>query len=64
MNQGNISVDIQDLQQDILKAFNKYLDVISGSYFLDTVADNLFSLNTIKQIKTFGYGIDWLWECY
>ena len=23
LNQGNISVDIQDLQQDILKAFNK-----------------------------------------
>ena len=57
LNQGNISVDIQDLQQDILKAFNKYLDVISGSYFLDTVADNLSSFNPLKQIKTFGYGI-------
>ena len=57
MNQGNISVDIQDLQQDILKAFNKHLDVISGSDFLDTVADNLSSLNPLKQIKTFGYGI-------
>ena len=43
LNQGNISVDIQDLQ-DILKAFNKHLDVISGSDFLDTVADNLSSL--------------------
>ena len=57
MNQGNISVDIQDLQQDILKAFNKYLDVISGSYFLDTVADNLSSFNPLKQIKTFRYKI-------
>ena len=57
LNQGNISVDIQDLQQDILKAFNKYLDVISGPDFLDTVADNLSSLNPLKQIKTFGYGI-------
>ena len=64
LKQGNISADIQDLQQNILKAFNKHLDVISGSDFLDTIADNLFSLNTIKQIKTFGYGIDWLWECY
>ena len=35
LNQGNISVDIQDLQQDILKAFNKHLDVITGSDFLD-----------------------------
>ena len=56
LNQGNISVDIQDLQ-DKLKAFNKHLDVISGLDFLDTVADNLFSLNTVKQIKTFEYRI-------
>ena len=35
LNQGNISVDIQDLQQDILKAFTKHLDVITGSDFLD-----------------------------
>ena len=54
MSQGNISVDIQDLQQDTLKAFNKHLDVISGSGFLDTVANNLSSLNPLKQIKTFG----------
>ena len=57
MSQGNISVDIQDLQQDTLKAFNKHLDVISGSDFLDTVANNLSSLNPLKQIKTFGYRI-------
>ena len=57
MNQGNISVDIQDLQQDILNIFNEHLNVISGSYFLDTVADNLSSLHPLKQIKTFGYGI-------
>ena len=57
MNQGINPVDIQDLQQDILKAFNKHLDVTSGSDFLDTVADNLSSLNPLKQIKTFGYGI-------
>ena len=56
LNQGNISVDIQDLQ-DILKAFNKHLDVTSGSDFLDTVADNLSSLNPLKQIKTFRYKI-------
>ena len=55
LNQGNISVDIQDLQ-DILKAFNKHHDVISGPDFLDTVA-HLSSLNPLKQIKTFGYGI-------
>ena len=57
LNQDNIFVDIQYLQQDILKAFNKYLDVISGSDFLDTIANNLFSFNPLKQIKTFGYGI-------
>ena len=57
MNLGNISVGIQNLQQDILKAFNKHLDAISGSGFLDTVADNLSSLNPLKQIKTFGYDI-------
>ena len=57
LNQDNISVDIQYLQHDILKAFNKHLDVISGSDFLDTVANNLFSFNPFKQIKTFGYGI-------
>ena len=27
LNQGNISVDIQDLQQDTLKVFNKHLNV-------------------------------------
>ena len=42
LNQGNISVDIHDLPQDILKAFNKHLDVISGSDFLETVADPSF----------------------
>ena len=57
LNQGNISVDIQDLQHNILKTSNKHLDAISGSDFLDTVADNLSSLNPLKQIKTFGYGI-------
>ena len=57
LNQDNIFVDIQYLQQNILKAFNKYLDVISGSDFLDTIANNLFSFNPLKQIKTFGYGI-------
>ena len=57
LNLGNISVDIHDLQQDILKDFNKHLDVISGSDFLDTVADHLSSLNPLKQIKTFGYRI-------
>ena len=55
MNQGIISVDIQDLPQDILKAFNKHLDVISGSDFLDTVADNLPSLKTDQDI--------WIWNC-
>ena len=62
LNQGNISVDIQDLQQDILKAFNKHLDVIFESDFLDTVADNFSSINPIKQIKTFGYGIALIME--
>ena len=57
LNQGNISVDIQDLQHNILKTSNKHLDAISGLDFLDTVADNLSSLNPLKQIKTFGYGI-------
>ena len=33
LKQDNISVDIQYLQHDILKAFNKHLDVISGSRF-------------------------------
>ena len=55
LNQGNISVDIQDLQQNILKAFKKHLDVISGSDFLDTVADNLPSLKTDQDI--------WIWNC-
>ena len=57
LNQDNIFVDIQYLQKDIIKAFNKHLDLISGSDFLDTVANNLFSFNPLKQIKTFGYGI-------
>ena len=35
LNHGNISVDIQDLQQDILKSFNKHLDVITGSDYLN-----------------------------
>ena len=48
LNQDNIFVDIQYLQKDIIKAFNKHLDLISGSDFLDTVADNLSSLNPLK----------------
>lgn len=56
LNQGNISVAIQDLQQDILKAFHKHLDVISGSDFLGTVADNRSSFHPLKQMQTFGSG--------
>jgi len=60
LNQGNIPVDIQDLQQDILKAFNKYLDVISGPDFLDAVADlSTQSLKTDQGISIrncSGYG--------
>ena len=60
MNQGNIPVDIQDLQQDILEAFNKYLDVISGPDFLDAVADlSTQSLKTAQGISIrncSGYG--------
>ena len=59
LNQGNISVDIQDLQQDILKDFNKHLTVISGSDFLDTVADNLS-----YRSKNLDMELLWLWECY
>ena len=59
LNQGNISVDIQDLQQDILKDFNKHLNVISGSDFLDTVADNLS-----YRSKNLDMELLWLWECY
>ena len=59
LNQGNISVDIQDVQQDILKDFNRHLDVISGSDFLDTVADNLS-----YRSKNLDMELLWLWECY
>ena len=59
LKQGNISADIQDLQQNILKAFNKHLDVISGSDFLDTVADNLS-----YRSKNLDMELLWLWECY
>ena len=48
---------VTQIPPDILKGFNKHLDVISGSDFLDTVADHLSSLNPLKQIKTFGYRI-------
>ena len=52
-----LPVAVTQIPPDILKGFNKHLDVISGSDFLDTVANNLFSFNPFKQIKTFGYGI-------
>ena len=57
LNQGNISLDIQDLQHDILETFNKKLDMISGSNLLDTIADGISSLNPLKQIKAYGHGI-------
>ena len=52
-----LPVAVTQIPPDILKGFNKHLDVISGSDFLDTVADHLSSLNPLKQIKTFGYRI-------
>jgi len=36
--------------------FNKKLDVITGS-LLNAIADGLSSLNPLKQIKSYGYGL-------
>ena len=52
-----LPVAVTQIPPDILKGFNKHLDVISGSDVLDTVADHLSFLNPLKQIKTFGYRI-------
>ena len=57
LNQGNITLDIQELQRDILSMFNKKLDVITGSSLLNAIADGLSSLNPLKQIKSYGYGL-------
>lgn len=57
LNQENISLDIQDLQHDILKTFNKKLDIISGSNLLGTIVNGISSLNPLKQNKAYGYWI-------
>lgn len=57
LNQGNITLDIQELRRDILDMFNKKLDVITGSSLLNALADELSSLNPLKQTKSYGYDI-------
>lgn len=57
LNQGNITLDIQELQRDILDMFNKKLDVITGSSLLNALADELSSLNPLKQTKSCGYDL-------
>ncbi|KAB0384721.1 hypothetical protein FD755_006638 [Muntiacus reevesi] len=57
LNQGNITLDIQELQCDILDTFNKKLDVITGSSLFNAIAKGVPSLNPFKQIKSYGYGL-------
>lgn len=41
LNQGNITLDIQELQCDILDTFNKKLDVITGSSLFNAIAEGV-----------------------
>ncbi|XP_074853330.1 endogenous retrovirus group K member 7 Env polyprotein-like [Carettochelys insculpta] len=54
LGQGNLSKEIQHLQNLIFTTFDKKLELLSGSKLLDGLVDGLSSLNPLKYIKLLG----------
>ena len=54
LNQGNLSLDIHNLQQEIMETFSQKLHLLQGSNLLDAAADGISQLNPIPHLKTTG----------
>ncbi|XP_074839558.1 endogenous retrovirus group K member 7 Env polyprotein-like [Carettochelys insculpta] len=54
LGQGNLSIEIQQLQNQIFTTFDKKLELLSGLKLLDGLVDGLSSLNPLKHIKLLG----------
>ena len=53
LNQGNLSLDIHNLQQEIMETFSQKLHLFpSVSNLLEAVADGISQLNSIPHLKT------------
>ena len=53
LNQGNLSLDINNLQQEIMDTFSQKLHLFpSVSNLLEAVADGISQLNSIPHLKT------------
>ncbi|KAB0386000.1 hypothetical protein FD755_000956 [Muntiacus reevesi] len=54
LNQSNLSLDINNLEQEIMETFSQKLHLLHGSNLLEAVADGISQLNPIPQLKTIG----------
>ena len=54
LSQGNLSLDINNLQQEIMETSSQKLHLLQGSNLLDAVADGISQLNPIPHLKTIG----------
>ena len=54
LNQGNLSIDINNIRNEIMETFFQKLHLLQGSNVLEAVADGLSQLNPIPHLKTTG----------
>ena len=54
LHQGNLSVDINNLQKEIMETFSQKLRLLQGSNALEAAADGLSQLNPVPHLKTIG----------
>ena len=54
LNQGNISLDINNLQQEIMEIFSQKLHLLQGSNLLEAAADGISQLNPIPHLTNIG----------
>ena len=54
LNQGNISLDINNLQQEIMENFSQKLHLLQGSNLLEAAADGISQLNPIPHLTNIG----------
>ena len=54
LNQGNLSLGINNLQQEIMETFSQKLHLLQGSNLLEVAADGISQLNSIPHLETIG----------
>ena len=57
LNQGNLSLDINNLQQEIMETFSQELHLLQGSNLLDAAADGISQLNPTPHLKAIGWSL-------